>query len=54
MQSVSDIGLSSPQAGHTSVPIIIRPPAPGRRRTVASLAVAPVTSGSAVGAQNNG
>ena len=38
MQSTSDIGLSSPHVGHTSVPIIIRPPAPGSRRSVASLA----------------
>src|SRR5262245_12187598 len=54
MQFTALIGLSSPHVGQTSVPMSIRPPAPGSRRSVASLATPPVTSGSAVGAQNNG
>ena len=54
VQNCSAIELSSPHVGHTRVPIIRRPPAPGSRRRVVSLLALTVSAGTAVGAQKSG
>ena len=54
MQWVSPSGFSSPHSGHTLLPTRVRPPAPGRRRSVESLLAPLLVAGTFDDTQNKG